>query len=59
MGQLSRYMGWVQENLCEHDESVQGLIICKEKDKKLEYALKIQPLMNVKFYKIDFKLRDE
>lgn len=59
VGQLSRYMGWVKENLCEHDESVRGLIICKEKDKKLEYALKVQPNMNVKFYTINFKLKDE
>ena len=58
VGQLSRYMGWVQENLCEHNELVRGLIICKEKDKKLEYALKLQPLMNMKFYEIDFKLRE-
>ncbi len=56
VGQILKYMGWVQEHLCEIGESVRGLIICKEKDKKLEYALK--PLLNVelKLYNIHFDL---
>jgi len=58
VGQIMRYMGWVQENLCNEGDSVKGMIICKEKDKKLEYALKTIANIELKFYQIDFKLID-
>lgn len=40
VGQTLRYMGWVQENLCKDGEMVKGLIICKDIDSKMAYALK-------------------
>jgi len=58
VGQILRYMGWVQEHLCNEDDSVKGMIICREKDKKLEYALKVADNIELKFYQVDFKLID-
>jgi restriction system protein len=59
VGQILRYIGWVKEELCEEGQTVRGLIICKEEDDKLKYALKpVQDLIKVKFYKVDFHLVD-
>ena len=50
-------MGWVKENLCKPKEDVRGLIICKNKDEKLEYAIKmVGDIINIQLYTIDFKL---
>jgi hypothetical protein len=53
-------MGWIQENLAKENENVKGLIICKERDDKLNYSLRAIPGGNieVKLYKIDFQLTD-
>ncbi|MEE9378406.1 MAG: PDDEXK nuclease domain-containing protein [Candidatus Lokiarchaeia archaeon] len=56
VGQIMRYMGWVKEHLCDEGDSVKGIIICKDKDKKLEYALKAINNIELKFYQINFKL---
>lgn len=58
VGQILRYMGWVKENLASGKELVKGLIICREKNTKMEYALKAIPQANIdlKLYKVDFKL---
>ena len=39
VGQTLRYIGWVEKKLAQKNESVKGIIIVKETDKKLEYAL--------------------
>ena len=59
VGQLLRYMGWVAENLCEDGQSVRGIVICKDSDAKLQYALKPVPNVSVKYFKVDFELGDE
>lgn len=58
VGQTLRYMGWVQENLCKNGEIVKGMIICKDIDTKMAYALKMTNNVQVKLYKVDFALRD-
>jgi restriction system protein len=58
VGQTLRYMGWIQENLCENGETVKGLIICRDINSRMEYALKMTNNIMVKLYQIDFKLRD-
>lgn len=59
VGQILRYMGWVSENLCQPGESVKGLIICKEADEKLKYALKlVGDKIKVSRYVVDFRLVD-
>jgi len=60
VGQILRYMGWVQENLCHQAEDVKGLIICKDEDERLRYALKALPgNIAVKFYSVSFRLSDQ
>jgi RecB family endonuclease NucS len=39
VGQLLRYMGWVKQHLAGNDKSVQGLIICRQADAAIQYAL--------------------
>ena len=56
VGQLTRYMGWVIEK--KADKNVKGIIIAAEFDKKLEYALKAVPNVEVFLYKVDFKLSE-
>ncbi len=56
VGQILRYMGWVEENLCSSDQQVKGIIICKEADAKLNYALKMTDSIELKRYIVDFRL---
>lgn len=41
VGQILRYVGWVEENLKKPNEKVYGLIVAQEIDKKLHYAIKV------------------
>ncbi len=54
VGQLTRYMGWIMKN--KNDKNVKGVIIAAEFDKKLEYAIKVVPNIEVFLYKVDFEL---
>jgi len=57
VGQLLRYMGWVKENLCEGNQEVTGLIICRDIDERLVYAVSpISSIVQIKRYKMDFQL---
>lgn len=57
IGQTSRYMGWVKENLCNKNQNVEGCIIAQKKDPKLEYAIKgIGSKIKFMRYEIDFRL---
>lgn len=47
------------QHLCKDDQEVKGMIICKEADEKLLYALKIVNDINLKHYSVDFKLFDK
>ena len=60
VGQILRYMGWVKENLAvnEYDQyNVRGIIISKEKDDRLEYALKMLQNVSVFLYSVSFELK--
>lgn len=60
VGQILRYMGWVKDNLCQEGENVKGLIICKDIDERLTYALgMVQDIVQVKRYSVDFQLNDD
>jgi restriction system protein len=59
VGQTLRYMGWVAENLAKSDQQVNGMIICRDADPKLGYALKLVPSITVRYYNIDFKLKEQ
>ncbi len=56
IGQILKYMGWVKENLAKSGHPVRGIIIAKDKDEKLEYALKLMPNVNLFLYKVAFEL---
>jgi hypothetical protein len=58
VGQILRYMGWVEAEKAAEGESVEGLIIAHEGDRRLEYALKCAPRVRVQFYKVGFRLQD-
>lgn len=58
VGQTLRYMGWINENLKNESQKVRGIIICREPDPKLLFALKMANNIELKYYTIDFKLVD-
>lgn len=58
VGQVLRYMGWVKKNLCTSGQSVRGLVICRDPDPKLSYALEMTNNIDVRYYSVSFKLRE-
>lgn len=56
VGQVLRYIGWVRKHMAQKNESVQGLVICREADDSIWYALNCTPDVEVQLYKVDFKL---
>lgn len=56
IGQIARYMGWVKTKM--NDDKVKGIIIAGTYDKKLDFALKMVPNVEVYLYEVSFKLRD-
>jgi hypothetical protein len=56
IGQLLRYIGWVRKHLAGSDP-VQGMIICREADDALRYALNAVSNVDVKLYEVEFWLR--
>ncbi len=58
VGQILRYMGWVKKNLCSNGQGVKGLVICRDHDPKLTYALEMTNNIDVRYYSVSFKLRE-
>lgn len=58
VGQILRYMGWVKKNLCNDSQAVKGLVICRDPDPKLSYALTMTNNINVRYYSVSFALKD-
>lgn len=56
VGQVARYMGWVEGEL--GDKNVKGVIIAQSFDKKLQYALKRVSGVEVFIYEINFRLKE-
>ncbi len=56
IGQALRYMGWVKCHLTEEGEGVEGLVICKNKDRRLTYALEMIQGVSACEYRVDFEL---
>ena len=57
VGQVLRYMGWVEERLAEGGQ-VEGLIIAYEPDKRIRYALTHTRGVRLMRYEVDFRLRE-
>jgi len=58
VGQILRYMGWVKMNLCQNGQPVKGLVICRDYDTKLAYALEMTNDIDVRYYSVSFKLKE-
>jgi restriction system protein len=58
VGQILRYMGWVKKNLCATEQAVKGLIICRDPDPKLSYALEMTNNIDVLYYSVSFRLSE-
>jgi len=56
IGQVLRYMGWVAENLAKPGQNTRGIIIAKDIDDSLKYAVRGLSNVSVLTYKVDFKL---
>ena len=54
VGQIARYMGWVEEHL--NCENVKGIIVCGKYDQKLDYARKRVKNVEVFLYQVNFSL---
>lgn len=56
VGQILRYMGYVQDELAEENQTVRGAIIALEDDPRLRRALAMVPNIEFYRYQISFKL---
>ena len=55
IGQVLRYMGWVNQEL--KPEIVDGLVVAGKYDKRLHYAASMAPNVDVFVYEVSFNLR--
>ena len=58
VGQLLRYIGWVKQHLAEEGDEVRGLIICREADNALHYALSTVQNVELRLYEVEFRLKE-
>ncbi len=56
VGQVQRYMGYVQEEVADKDQKVRGVIIALEDDLRLKRALSVTTNIDFYKYKVSFKL---
>lgn len=58
VGQVLRYMGWVQKNLATQGQMVRGIIICGRDDKGLIAAAStVADKIDIKIYRLNIELR--
>lgn len=58
VGQISRYIGWVQKNL-SNGCNVRGIIIVHDFDERLKYAVLAHSNLKLKYYEIQIKFISE
>mgnify|MGYP001167658961 CR=1 FL=1 len=58
VGQIQRYMGYIQEEIAVANQRVRGLIIALRDDLKIKRALSVTPDINFARYEINFELID-
>jgi len=56
VGQIQRYMGYVQEELAEKDQTVKGVIIALEDDVRIRRSLVVAANIDFFRYQISFSL---
>jgi Holliday junction resolvase-like predicted endonuclease len=57
VGQVLRYRAWVKKRLAKTGEEVEGLILCRDVDAKLRYAISELPLIRCMTYEVSFTLQ--
>lgn len=57
VGQLLRYIGWVEENIADDGQKVRGIIISREIDDALRYAVRRLSDVKLMTYRVDFHLQ--
>jgi restriction system protein len=55
VGQIQRYMGFVKDELCEPGQSVKGIIIGLDDDRRIQRALSVT--QNIEFYRYEVNFR--
>ncbi|MDO5863448.1 MULTISPECIES: endonuclease NucS domain-containing protein [Paenarthrobacter] len=58
VGQIQRYMGFVQDTMLEPGQGVEGLIIALDDDKKIRRALSVASNIRFMRYRVEFHLED-
>lgn len=59
IGQIARYMQWVEEHLNNNvKDKVKGIIVCGTWDEKLDYARKRMGDVEVVLYEVHFRLKE-
>lgn len=56
VGQILRYMGFVQEELAEEGQAVEGVVIALDDDHRIRRALAMVPSVSFFRYKVSFQL---
>lgn len=57
VGQVLRYIGWIQKHLAKSEGSVEGLIIARNADEEVSYALSALTNVKLMIYEFEFHLR--
>jgi restriction system protein len=57
VGQILRYIAWVEENIADEGQKVDGIIVARDIDEALRYAVKNQHHIHVLTYRVDFTLQ--
>lgn len=57
VGQISRYMGWVKEQLAE-GRNVFGIILAADADDAMQYAVAANPNIRARYFKLKLELSD-
>ena len=56
VGQIQRYMGYVQEEIAEDHQRVRGVIIALDDDKRIRRALQVAQGIDFCRYEVKFNL---
>jgi restriction system protein len=56
VGQILRYMGFVQDELAEQGQTVEGAVIALDDDQRIRRALAMMPRVSFFRYQLSFKL---
>ena len=56
VGQVLRYIGWIEKHLAEPGDTVEGLVIALTGDAGLHYAVSAVPRLSFMSYQVDFRL---